>query len=833
MGRPGRHLVGFVGFLTAGLLAGMWPTASASADPADWCEPAGLTGTTTVSTHLRIEARDLDLPKATSTTTVRVPQDWPLSIGLSASPDSEIRRLAMRCLLSYEPSDISWYESRDRTPAVSIGDGFVSFTDVVYGDVHFDEQNPVRVGSWSITTSSTPWRVELLRSPVLKMATFTQVRVELPDSWATGVFPWPPTVAGSHGATWERPAWDAEAPGVFVQPDTRILSTHLSHRDGWRWASDVLFWVFDAALLILLIVALRRVRRPGLTRPARRVARLILAVPVLTVAGYLGDDWIGDGPGTIPWHWFHYLTTALWSMTLIVAALLLWLPRLLVGFVTAVLLAVSGIAPLMMRDEPTQWGFRLAGAAALTLLACLGFGYAVQAALRGRLPQRLTTRTFLRSRSGRWSLLLAVPVTAAVLLQRYLDSGADWKRLRWVQSPIDSRMSVFGNDLATYVNDLVNWNYSLAYFLAAVLLVPLLRDLLTDDDLILPPGIRAVICLGYGLVCLPLGDAWAGWWFPFGLTVGLAGLFVLTGPVGRLNDPLWRALADVPHSVLVAEADRWRTVESRAVARERAVSAEGQATLGDGGRRTVPLIGRLHWLSRPAPVAEPEPAPDAPAVALPAGVTPLDALFAVGPYRSAFRNGVAGAVAATLIGLPATAWLLWADWTTSSWLRPADQMMLVTGLVGGVVLGVLNWTAGGFVLGVLWRRLPGRRGPTKSLALTAVSVLAFGADAALNALIGEPVDRLILLRSALTFAVLSLTSMSMDLRTVRQLGTAGFWPVRMLLIGYRMGNATAQATFALAQLASVLAIYSYVRSGGDAPPFPGIDPFSIGHRQGP
>ncbi|MEV4500247.1 DUF6185 family protein, partial [Micromonospora arborensis] len=266
----------------------------------------------------------------------------------------------------------------------------MSFTDVVYGDVHFDERNPVRVGSWSITTSSTPWRVELLRSPALEKATFTQVRVELPDSWATGVFPWPPTVADSRGATWERPVWDAEAPGVFVQPDARILSTHLSQHDGWRWASDVLFWVFDAALLILLIVALRRVRRPGRTRPARRVARLILVVPVLMVSGYVSDDWIGDGPGTIAWDWFHYVSTALWSVTMVVAALLLRLPRLLVGLLTAGLLAVSGIAPLVVRDEPAHWGFRLAGSATLTLLACLGFGYAVQAALRGRFPQRLT-----------------------------------------------------------------------------------------------------------------------------------------------------------------------------------------------------------------------------------------------------------------------------------------------------------------------------------------------------------------------------------------------------------------------------------------------------------
>jgi hypothetical protein len=220
-------------------------------------------------------------------------------------------------------------------------------------------------------------------------------------------------------------------------------------------------------------------------------------------------------------------------------------------------------------------------------------------------------------------------------------------------------------------------------------------------------------------------------------------------------------------------------------------------------------------------------------LALPSGVTPIDALFALGPLRPSFGNGRLGARAAFVFGVPASVWLLWADWGASPWLRPNDQFMLVSGLLGGVVAQLLYWAAQGFTLGVLWRRLPGRRGPAKALALTAVNVAAFGAEAALNKLIGEPVDRLFLLRCVLVFAVLSLTAITMDLRSVRQLGSVGLRPVRMLLVGYRLGDATAQATFALAQLAAVLAIYSFLRNGGDAPPFPGIDPFSISQRSGP
>jgi len=818
--------------LLCGLGAALPLSAPASADPAEQCDAASLTKDTTVNARLRVEVHDLNAPKATSTVTIRVPETWSLSIALRADPRSDSYRLALRCLLDYEPADVRFAENRDRAPEVSVDDGFVSFTDVAYGDLGYDK-DPIVVGEWSIDTSEVPWRAVLRTSPALANASLADVEVLTPRSWATGVFPWPPARADARKVGWRLSPADQEAPGVLITPDTRIRSSHLARHPGWNWVSNTLYWIFDAALLVLLAVALTRLRRRQDTRWSRRIVLAVTLLPLLRVLELFSYDVSRNWPFEVTWEWRDYAIGVVWVA---LAALTAWLVRLphwlIVLFGGSLGLAV--VAPPLLPDGlggsgelSLRWIPRLVSAGLVTLMVSIAFAYTAQAVLRGRLPSRMRLRDFLRSRAGRWSLALSLPVTAAILLQRWIDVYADWSRTRWLQYPMDPVLRVFGDELAGYASSL-GWQYGLAYAVAAVGVVPALRPVLDSDELSLPRHVRAVVCFAYALVVLPIGDSWAGWWFPAGRTAGLVIMFAVTGPLGRGNDPLWKALRTVRQEKLVTDARRWRVIEDRAAAREHAVAMADDAP--HAGEKSK--LRELFRLRRPArPATPPEAEPDM--AELPAGVTPLDALFAVGPSRSAFRNGVTGAKFATYLGIPASVWLLWADWTTSPWLRPADQGMLITGLLGGACLTLLGWAAQGFALGVLWRRLPGRRGPGKALAMTAVVVPAYALDAVLNKAIDEAVDRTVLLTCALSFAILATTAVIMDLLTVRQLASMGFRPARTLLTAYRLGNVTTQATFALAQLAAILAIYSYVRNGGDAPPFPGIDPFGGGQRPGP
>ncbi|MBA2806041.1 hypothetical protein E0500_000805 [Streptomyces sp. KM273126] len=120
-----------------------------------------------------------------------------------------------------------------------------------------------------------------------------------------------------------------------------------------------------------------------------------------------------------------------------------------------------------------------------------------------------------------------------------------------------------------------------------------------------------------------------------------------------------------------------------------------------------------------------------------------------------------------------------------------------------------NWAAAGFVLGALWRQLPGRRGPTKALTLS----LVYAAPVAQH-WITRAFDQFFgnwALDVALTLLILTVTVVAMDIDTFRQEGH--YWPTKaaLLLSVYQLRTASVQVAFFVAQLVALVSIWQQLK----------------------
>ncbi|WP_345153123.1 DUF6185 family protein [Nonomuraea rubra] len=215
---------------------------------------------------------------------------------------------------------------------------------------------------------------------------------------------------------------------------------------------------------------------------------------------------------------------------------------------------------------------------------------------------------------------------------------------------------------------------------------------------------------------------------------------------------------------------------------------------------------------------------------LPTGISPLHLALLAGPEPPG-RGGPAGLAWRTgsitlALGVIPMLYLLWWDVQAEggplSLTRDAGMWYSAN-----VIQEVVFWFLPGYLLGLLWRELPGRTGAIRSLSLSgayAAGVVAYWVPAEIMDLADVTGMSL---RALLLFVVLTTAGLVTDMRTLRTVIQPWNRLGRFLLEVYRLESIPSQATFILAQIAAVLAIIQFVRGQGGEPQYPSIDPFQV------
>jgi hypothetical protein len=165
----------------------------------------------------------------------------------------------------------------------------------------------------------------------------------------------------------------------------------------------------------------------------------------------------------------------------------------------------------------------------------------------------------------------------------------------------------------------------------------------------------------------------------------------------------------------------------------------------------------------------------------------------------------------------ASALIVWSDMIRGdSVVATLDYGFGIPGLLLTFVFWQACWAAAGFVLGALWRQLPGRRGPMKALLVSVAFALPIGVDALGNEITDEAMPGLALYASAMLL-VLSITGITMDLATFHS--ERRYWQsgLGLLFSVYQMRSFSLQMASLLAQAIAFITIWQFFVDSNGAP----------------
>lgn len=844
--------------LTAALCVLVTPGAARATEPSadDACRSAELAGAE-VSTSVRLEHDDRTYTKVVTELTLDVPGTWPPARDLSLSEDSRQYIEAMSCLLGADDDHQRWSERRTRKPVVTWKGGRAKVVDEVYG--WMDTQYVTEVGLWRVRPlGGEMWILELRAPPALWGARWDEVTVDPGRPGAERAEPEPKTGRGATALVW-RPG---RTEGVIVLADPEAedapegLRVTVDIRPSWQrsWAArqdDVigrmsgtvgtLLWV--STMSSLLLAAVRRYRRrPGIPTDLRlRTLGNLRDWTVLGVLSYVGAALAeADAlPGFL---------VAMGTMALlfrfarpprpiqrVLAAALVVCPTVLAVGLFAFRSenldssdgSYDGLGALVALQ--TGLSFFISG---LLLLAVVAAAWRL--ATDGQLVPR--SRRFqgldreLRIGVAGPAVLVSTVVIAVCFALVY---ERNWQQASWLFSPSDpaygeDHWADFGWQVMQSVTYVVTWLVlQHGWLTTSLAVIAVLRawrapgslSPLHDraDGLLL----LAFFALAVGLdVQDHLGSPLLEFlWIPFyalalyGATALLAHRSVLAQPFEISGRPLSTVAGPAARARLLGKARSYREIHAE-------LRRLDQGLFGDVPPKREVLERKLHRLHNWAVNSAPEAAPDR----LPAKVSVVDAALALGPRDDWWGNGVRGARFALIPGLPAAVLNTWAQWIRGEgWQNTLSDVLGLPDMAFTLVSWTVRFAAAGFVLGALWRVLPGRRGAVKAIPVTAAFALPVVIDVLVRWFTRESSANVALHVSTMLF-VLTVTGIALDLDTFA--GERRYWQTRLglLLSVYQMRYYSLQVAYLIGQIIAIITIWQFfaepdaVPSGGEAPP---------------
>ncbi|GAA4890403.1 DUF6185 family protein [Streptomyces coeruleoprunus] len=797
-------LLTLVAWITAPAAAFGAPGARSPA-PDDDCAVHRL-ASARVSASLRVAHHGRTHSKAESVVTLRVPTSWPLAPKLLLSEDSDAYRHALRCLVQEKAGSQRHQpdEWREASPRIT-SDG-AELRVRMEAHAWVDERH-VALGPWRIETGLTRWTIRFTPPAALRSARWGTIEIDPGVPGAEWARPEPSAGRGTHALVWKPSTTKTARPVPEIQvrtapPWQRAWAARDGRDMGNVGAVGAFLWMYGVVLIATK--AARSAREQPVGRPAspeedraaRRLANWVwLSLALATVAG------IQFGPRTQG-----------------------ALPDVVVSAVVAVAMAV------VCRRGPSVvavTGILGAGAVALSLLPTSTVTLAAvnALALSALLCGFLAWGRRLLAPRRRLGLPVLAPVSVAMgvaLVGVHLWlSERQWQRVSWLSDRAAAEYATRHRDhLMTELRELAaesaQWVLGYDFFLTALAILALLRARGT-----VPQARHAVPAAPDVLLMLLLHTVFITPAVPYylnnsaldwlGIVLDIAAVQLLL-LVGRRRStlaermevsglPLRELFGEEHRADFLHRARRYRELHATLRRLDHGQSDETAVTRAAVERR---LHGLHRWR---IPRRTTGPAPDR----LPSHVTVVDVALAWGPRATWWENGCRAATYAGVLAAPASALMTWHNWIRDGSWEQTTWGAAETALT--LVHWELAWMGAGFLLGALWRLLPGRRGPARAFGFTAAYALPTGL-AAPGVVLTDESHGDAALDVSLTLLILTLTALAMDLETFR--GERRYWPSRLslLLSVYQMRYLALQTAYLIAQVVAAITIWQFVTDAG-------------------
>lgn len=818
----------------------------------DACRTSALGGSV-VDARIRFDQHDRDYVEVHSYMTVKVPAEWPLARHLTFRNYSSDYLTAMRCLLrgkDHEELDQEW---RPGSPLVTARKSRVTVQYDAYAWIK--SYRPFRLGPWRIRhAGGSRWEAEL-RPPTLRNISWHTVKAELGGLDFADLS----ERATSTGANTLE--WDQQQPqNVRLEVDLPWQRSFvLSYAESlWSSLSVVSWWV--CASFVIALAAFRTQRRSAAAVPGpeaggvlgKNPAQTVLQWALLSMAVALALHLNVRQPPVAPrWPALACITAGAalvlaarpWSRgtafsaadsdsdeaarrpgtqrrqarAVATAAGGMGAIGALVVLAPGLFGLPPGLTTKTMPDASAAAGLVLMGLSALWLWLAAMAAWAWRFAREGGLVSAAWTAKW-DSRPGRCTATvtaLLIVVAVALLGCCWWTQDRQWERVTWLadrQVSAEHGQYVSKTLANAYLVDLL-WLFARSWVLTCIALISLLHfrakaQRMESAQLNKPlplgperPELLLTVALFSFIVGLRVPQTagairgqYAIWFL-----VGVLSLYLVLAVgrrwsvTGQLGDRFCaqRLGTRRRRQELLKKSHQYRNLN-----RQLYLLDQGRA--GDVTREE--LEAQLHklrqWLVAGCGTRN-----------APQQLSVLDVTLAWGPEEHWWSNALCAARLAFWFGVPATvAFLLLGlkgTWDRTTLFFEATK---IPDVVVESVLYQMAWVGAGFVLGALWRLLPGRRSLARAGSLTLASaipvLITFLLELITDANVGY-----ILLYVLLLLTVLTLTSMWMDMATFRE--ERQFWPSRfgLLLSIYQLRGFSGQMAWLLAQVATAVTIW--------------------------
>jgi hypothetical protein len=827
----------------------------------DRCARAELAGAE-VSTSVRLEHDRTTFTKVVTELTVDLPGTWAPGRNLLLSEDSRGYRDALTCLTGAERDEPRWSEWRAEPPEVTSKGARIRLVYQAYGWVD-DHESSIDVGLWRVQAhAGREWTLELQAPFALWGAWWDEVTVDPGRPGAQRAEPAPRAGEGATALVWRpgkvEPQSATQAEGVPEE-----LAVRISLRPPWQrdWAArsnhllpigldvvGVLLWVSVVAALLLAAVRRYRQSRSGTPTATQRrtldnLKRWAPTVVALQMCATTDDLVMETLEYQRLWPSFELRLVIVQVLALASVVLLLAFsgpqPRLrwVSAATAAVALTCTVWLVVLIPQVPAGETYRLLEAAialqsvssfcvaALLSLAFAAVGWRLAA--DGRLLPR--SRRF-PGRDREFRIRVAGPVvlvgTLAMAMCFALAEERDWQRAGWF---LDPSVLEYGEGHREDFLWQAMWSVSYlqhqilaghTYLLTGLAVLAVMRTWHAPDALspLHDRADRLSILVFFTLVvALDVRNHFSNsliefLWIPVAMAalLGAASLLmrrsVLAEPLELSGRPLSSVAGPAARSTLLDRARSYRETHAE-------LRRLDQGMFGDVPPERKALERHLHRLHNWDIGGAAGTAPDR----LPARVSVVDAALALGPREGWWGNGVRGARFALVPGLLAAVLNVWAQWVRGeAWRTTLSELLGFPGLVCSFAVWTAAFTAAGFVLGALWRVLPGRRGAVKALPVAGAISLPAGLDELVGRFALEGASTIALPLTTMLF-VLTLTAIALDLDTFA--GERRYWQSRLglLLSIYQMRYYSLQVAYLIGQIIAIITIWQFFAQPGGAP----------------